>query len=398
MVAGNSVDWDRRNESGERMAYGAYLYVAQGWEAGGELSFKKNGKLALMPGDKVQLQQAPLPAAESSLPAHTLDTSVQPKGLSDTGIYGTIGIGVSTPQDKLHVARDGQGGAIIEAASSSYFYWRPTVDFRRGRNTISSPSVVQSADYLGSFTFSGYDGSAYWPAAEIVGAVDGSPGSSSIPGSIMFRTTPSGSTHPTTQMTIDSSGDVGIGTTNATARLTVQATSGDLIAAYNSSQRVFVVKNTGEVRADGAVYAADFNTGSADVAERINVSEWVDPGNVVEIDPENPGFFRKSTAAYSKKVAGIISTSPGVILGNSFDDATNEWEDNRPVLAVTGRVPCKVSTENGSIAVGDLLVASSIPGVAIKGDPSQAIGAVVGKAMEPLEEGTGEIMAQVTLR
>jgi hypothetical protein len=199
-------------------------------------------------------------------------------------------------------------------------------------------------------------------------------------------------------MTIDSSGDVGIGTTNATARLTVQATSGDLIAAYNSSQRVFVVKNTGEVRADGAVYAADFNTGSADVAERINVSEWVDPGNVVEIDPENPGFFRKSTAAYSKKVAGIISTSPGVILGNSFDDATNEWEDNRPVLAVTGRVPCKVSTENGSIAVGDLLVASSIPGVAIKGDPSQAIGAVVGKAMEPLEEGTGEIMAQVTLR
>jgi len=147
------------------------------------------------------------------------------------------------------------------------------------------------------------------------------------------------------------------------------------------------------------VYAADFNTGSADVAERINASEWVEPGNVVEIDPEHPGFFRrKSTAAYSTKVAGIISTSPGVILGNNFDEEKDNWEDNRPVLAVTGRVPCMVSTENGPIAIGDLLVASSTPGVAMKGDSEQAMGAVVGKAMEPLEEGTGEIMAQVTLR
>jgi hypothetical protein len=97
-------------------------------------------------------------------------------------------------------------------------------------------------------------------------------------------------------------------------------------------------------------------------------------------------------------VAGIISTSPDVILGNNFDETTDNWEDNRPVLAVTGRVPCKVSTENGPIAIGDLLVASSTPGIAMKGNPEQATGAVVGKAMEPLEEGTGEIMAQVTLR
>jgi hypothetical protein len=34
----------------------------------------------------------------------------------------------------------------------------------------------------------------------------------------------------------------------------------------------------------------------------------------------------------------------------------------------------------------------------MKGNSEQAMGAVVGKAMEPLEEGTGEIMAQVTLR
>ena len=68
------------------------------------------------------------------------------------------------------------------------------------------------------------------------------------------------------------------------------------------------------------------------------------------------------------KVAGIISISPGVILGNNFDEATDDWEDNRPVLAVTGRVLCKVSAENGPIQIGDLLVAPSTSGVAMKGN------------------------------
>jgi hypothetical protein len=193
-------------------------------------------------------------------------------------------------------------------------------------------------------------------------------------------------------------GNVGIGTTNIPAKLTVQATTGDLIAAYNSSNRVFVVKSTGEVRADGAVYAASFTTGSADVAERINTSEWVEAGDVVEIDPDHTGFFRKSSDPYSRRVAGIISTSPGVILGNSTDSETDDWDDSRPVLAITGRVPVRVTTENGPIQVGDLLVASSTPGVAMRGDPTTAVGCVVGKAMEPLGEGEGTIMAQVMLR
>jgi len=161
---------------------------------------------------------------------------------------------------------------------------------------------------------------------------------------------------------------------------------------------VFRVESDGDVYADGTVYSAATAVGSADVAERINVSEWVVAGDVVEIDPEHAGFFRKASSQYSRRVAGIISTSPGVILGNDVDDATDQWDDNRPVLAIAGRVPVKASTENGPIAVGDLLVSSSAAGVAMKGDPAVSIGAVVGKAMEPLDGGEGVIMAQVTLR
>jgi hypothetical protein len=196
---------------------------------------------------------------------------------------------------------------------------------------------------------------------------------------------------------------VGTTTTAATDKLTIEGATGNLIACYPSASRaagaaVFVVKSTGEVRADGAVYAASFNTGSADVAERINTSEWVEAGDVVEIDPDHTGFFRKSADPYSRRVAGIISTSPGVILGNSTDPETGDWDDNRPVLAITGRVPVRVTTENGPIQVGDLLVASSAPGVAMRGDPAAAVGCVVGKAMEPFAEGEGVVVAQVMLR
>jgi len=66
---------------------------------------------------------------------------------------------------------------------------------------------------------------------------------------------------------------------------------------------------------------------------------------------------------------------------------------------VVGIVPCKVTAENGAIQVGDLLVTSSIRGHAMRGtDRSRMLGAVVGKALEPLPKGTGVIQVLVTLQ
>ena len=73
--------------------------------------------------------------------------------------------------------------------------------------------------------------------------------------------------------------------------------------------------------------------------------------------------------------------------------------NNEVPLAVVGIVPCRVTTENGPIIAGDLLVTSSTPGHAMKGtDRARMLGAVVGKALEPLREGTGEIQVLVTLQ
>jgi len=66
---------------------------------------------------------------------------------------------------------------------------------------------------------------------------------------------------------------------------------------------------------------------------------------------------------------------------------------------LAGRVPVKATTENGPIKIGDFLTTSSKPGYAMRcGDPSQCTGAILGKALEPLEEGRGVIEVLVTLR
>jgi len=223
-------------------------------------------------------------------------------------------------------------------------------------------------------------------------------------------------------MRINSNGNVGIGTTSPTARTHINNTANQPALRVDSSAgtNAIEVYNTGTnpaaltfrvARASGNVYAdgsyncgltsgSCFNAGiGADVAERIDATEKLEPGDVVEIAPHAPGSFRKARGAMSRRVAGVISTAPAVTLGNKFNDKQEHWSDGRPLLALAGRVPVKVIAKFGPIAVGDLLVSSPIPGYAMKcPDPSQCIGAIIGKALEPLKEGVGLITAQVMLR
>jgi hypothetical protein len=63
------------------------------------------------------------------------------------------------------------------------------------------------------------------------------------------------------------------------------------------------------------------------------------------------------------------------------------------------------SVRGGAIKVGDLLVTSETEGVAMKSVPVELggvsfhrPGTIVGKALEPLEEGTGEILVLLSLQ
>jgi len=120
-------------------------------------------------------------------------------------------------------------------------------------------------------------------------------------------------------------------------------------------------------------------------------------GDLLVIDPTASRHLALAQQPYSTLVAGIYSTKPGM-LGSTRTADEPAAKDEVP-LAVVGIVPCKVTTENGAIQVGDLLVTSSIPGHAMKGtDRTKMLGAVVGKALEPLQQGTGVLLVLVTLQ
>jgi photosystem II stability/assembly factor-like uncharacterized protein len=153
----------------------------------------------------------------------------------------------------------------------------------------------------------------------------------------------------------------------------------------------FRVGAGGHVFADGTVYAADIAAGAADVAEWACVSEPAEPGDVLEHDPAHPGCYRLSSAPFSPLVAGVASTEPGIILGAG----TSAIEQT--LLALTGIVPVKATNEGGPIRIGDLLVASSTRGHAMcwNGDDFRH-GALVGKALEPMNDETRVILVLLT--
>jgi hypothetical protein len=136
-----------------------------------------------------------------------------------------------------------------------------------------------------------------------------------------------------------------------------------------------------------------------DYAESVAVSgdrTHYEPGDVLVIDPNHPKTFLKSAERYSAMVAGVYSTKPGIL---STHDPKGMPDPNDVPMAMVGIVPTKVTTENGSIKIGDLLVTSSRYGYAMKGtDRGAMLGAVVGKAMGPLDAGTGVIEVLVTLQ
>ncbi len=173
---------------------------------------------------------------------------------------------------------------------------------------------------------------------------------------------------------------------------------GDIIVGHtgiNDTLSVFRVDSTGRVFADGG-----FQPNGADFAESLPVTgsrNKYSPGHLLVIDQAGKRRLALARDPYSTLVAGIYSTKPGM-LGSTHKIDEKAYADEVP-LAVVGIVPCKVSAENGPIQAGDLLVASATPGHAMKGtDRGRMLGAVVGKALEPLQKGTGVIQVLVTLQ
>jgi len=193
-------------------------------------------------------------------------------------------------------------------------------------------------------------------------------------------------TEGTRRLTVLASGNVGIGTTAPSYKLDVAG--------------IIRTSSGGIVFPDGSTQLTAFNPTicGGDYAESVDVAgarTSYEPGDVLVIDPSAPGKFLKSNQPYSTLVTGIYSTKPGTV---GRRQTTAKSPDEVP-MAMMGIVPTKVTAENGPIKTGDLLVASSTPGRAMRGtDRNLLTGAVIGKALGNLDSGTGVIEVVVTLQ
>lgn len=140
-------------------------------------------------------------------------------------------------------------------------------------------------------------------------------------------------------------------------------------------------------------------TGGSDLAEQFDISgENPEPGTVVCIDPLNPGALVINNKAYDRTVAGIISGAGGLNTGMKMGQLGSVADGSHPV-ALTGRVYVKADSSNGAILPGDLLTTSTLAGHAMKvTEYGQAQGAIIGKAMTGLSEGTGLVLVLVSLQ
>jgi hypothetical protein len=273
---------------------------------------------------------------------------------------GNVGIGATDPAQRLEV--------------------RSSADMTFAGSPVTI-SVGDTNPYSTAQTGAGIVFTALYNSANqrttigAVSAVKESTADGNYAGALTFgtRTNPSGS-QPIERMRIDSVGQVSIG---------------GLPPGTLASDKLVV---NGPIRATSVINAV-----YQDVAEWVPASEPMEPGTVVVIDVSSDNGVTPSSHAYDTSVAGVVSAQPGVLLG--VGDVSKEK------IATTGRVKVRVDATRTPIRRGDLLVSSDKPGVAMKSEPVDVAGVamhrpgtVLGKALEPLASGEGEILVLLSLQ
>lgn len=135
----------------------------------------------------------------------------------------------------------------------------------------------------------------------------------------------------------------------------------------------------------------------ADFAEEFDVHNCAEaePGTLMVLADDET--LHPSTIPYDRRVAGVIAGAGHYKSGIVLDK--QDGSRNRLPIALLGKVYCKAVAAPEPIEVGDLLTSSQVAGHAMKAtDQSRAFGAVIGKALRPLDHGAGLIPVFVTLQ
>jgi len=190
-----------------------------------------------------------------------------------------------------------------------------------------------------------------------------------------------------------------------TASLAVAATGWNTITctfanAFTAAPKVFCTQRAGtDLSTDWTGHTQGITTSKADIRFYANIvttyywdclavgtddasdlAEWyesgdpnIEPGHLVAIDPGQNNSVVKTNRPYDPNLIGGVPIKPAIQMGSSADFR------NPTIVALAGRIPVKVTGENGPIHRGDYITSSSTPGYGMRATKT---GTVVGRALE----------------
>jgi hypothetical protein len=306
---------------------------------------------------------------------------------------GNVGVGTGTPSTALEVGGGGtlslSGGAgsgqgnIRFGATPSTLYDTNLIHVNSNAATTGIVAGALPTYSAANGAYAALRGNAFTAIPEQRGVLAFSAGNVSSPvgkeGGISFMT---GADQ--VRLFISPTGVVGVGGVPAAGSTHKLDVTGSVKVSVN-------LDVTGDIT--GGTVSATFQ----DVAEWVPSTQKLAAGTVVVLDTGRTNHVVASGSAYDTKVAGVVSGQPGVLLGVAGEGKVK--------VATTGRVKVRVDASRGAVKVGDLLVTSGVEGVAMKsvpvdlgGIPIHRPGTIIGKALEPLEKGTGEILVLLSLQ
>jgi hypothetical protein len=324
-----------------------------------------------------------------------------PGGIIHLDGVGTVGLGTTTPTHQLTIVKN----SGTPSWTSSGWLGEIALD--------NSSAIAWGNDSAGNRFGMGHTNGGFlmWRTAADPGTTASAPIydfiiddtgrcgiGTNVPVAELYVNSAGGIGNPQGQLNQTTSGDF------ARLRFTSPGNSGWDVAVGGASNVMnfyagATAKNVLTLNTNGTVSIPILSiTGGSDVAEPFQMGDQtIEKGSVVVIDEAHPGRLKRSTRAYDKRVAGIVSGANGINPGIALhQDGALDGGQN---VALSGRVYVQADTSNGEIEPGDMLTSSDVPGHAMKAtDWDRAHGAVIGKAMSPLHATQGTVLVLVSLQ
>lgn len=316
---------------------------------------------------------------------------------------GNVGIGTTTPDALLtlfttNITTSSNAFTIYNASSTQLLKVRNSGDISFGASdglyyeASTSITYVNSLESVGGLNFDDDAGMVSWIDMQITTTTAGISNSytASIDDNPMIMIyADSDASGNATNMTVS----IGTSTTSS-YKMYIDAgastTAGLAVNGYIKATGFVTASTTLDLAETYPLDPACTALGNCPVANDVVCA--VDKNVNIQIpDPSNPSttidtvntlfVIERCSATSTDNAIGVVSENPGFVLGG-YDlnqslksKGAGLYPSTYQPVALSGRVPVKVSLANGPVKVGDLLTASAEPGVAVKMiEPGRAIG------------------------